>query len=97
MKILKVNGGKAYYSFDGSTDNEIDKISKDDLLKLLDIFLGQNCEMDEYEEISIANKAHQIIYKSLYNKFRDLEDKKQIFTEECDRVYKEAIDFYSRE
>lgn len=95
MKILKVNSGKAYYSFDGITDNEIDRISKDDLLRLLDIFLSQDCDMDEYNETEIANKAHQIIYKSLYGKFKDLEDKKQLFNEESDKVYKGAIEFYS--
>lgn len=95
MKILKVNSGKAYYSFDGITDNEIDRISKDDLLRLLDIFLSQDCDMDEYNETEIANKAHQIIYKSLYGKFKDLEDKKQLFNEESDKVYKDAIEFYS--
>ena len=97
MKILKINSGKAYYSFDGKTDYEIDKISKDDLLKLLDVFLSRDCDMDEYNEASIANKAHQIIYKSLYSKFKDLEEKRQLFNEESDKVYKDAIEFYSNE
>lgn len=75
MKILKINSGKAYYSFDEITDYEIDRISKGDLLKLLDVFLSQDCDMDEYNEDGVANKAHQIIYKSLYGKFKDLKEK----------------------
>ena len=51
--------------------------------------------MDEYNEDGVANKAHQIIYKSLYGKFKDLKDKKQIFNEESDKVYKDAIEHYS--
>ena len=89
MKILKINSGKAYYSF------EIDRISKGDLLKLLDVFLSQDCDMDEYNEDGVANKAHQIIYKSLYGKFKDLKEKKQFFNEESDKVYKDAIEHYS--
>jgi hypothetical protein len=50
--------------------------------------------MDEYNEESIANKAHQIIYKSLHDKFKSLSENRMRFHDESREFYREAYEKY---
>lgn len=96
MKYLKIDDHKGHY-FDGNEYKEIDKINKDDLLKLLGFAKNADFELDPYNEDLLANRAHQIIYENIYNKFAQfLEDKDQ-FKREVDQLYKGAIDKYAVE
>ena len=47
-----------------------------------------------YVEEKIQHKAHQIVYKSIYEKFTDLTTNKNVFKDECDSLYKNAIEKY---
>lgn len=72
-------------------------MSKDDILKLLDIATNpeEEFEMDSIAEIPIVNEAHSIIYKSLYDKFNDLLSNRTRFFDESMSVYKSALEKYS--
>lgn len=66
MKILKIENNQAKFSLDGINFTLIDKITKESILSLINIVLDKDdIEMDEYNEALLANKAHQIIYRSI--------------------------------
>jgi hypothetical protein len=98
MKYLKINDNKAYYLSPGDrlTWTEIDKMRKEDLLALLDLAISDTFEMDEYVEAKLGNKAHQIIYKNMFEKFSNLSATKDKFRDESESLYKDAIAKYSQ-
>ncbi len=99
MKYLKVEADKGYFlrPKDTATQEwiEIDKINKDDLLHLLKNALSENFEMDAFDESKMANKAHQIIYKNVYEKFSGLVSMQSKFKDESESFYKDAVEKYS--
>lgn len=99
MKCLRINNGKGEFSLDGTNFAELDSITKEDILALLNIALGEGdeLEMDEYDADSISNPAHKIIYSNLYEKFEDLIANKQQFTDDVDDLYKDAYEQYHKE
>jgi hypothetical protein len=97
MKYLKIEDNKAFFiKVKTQPENwtEIDKIEKVDLMKLLDFATEDDFEMDVYNEVDLANKAHQIIYKNLYEKFSNFLLNKDRFKDETENIYKEAIEKY---
>lgn len=97
MKFLKIENNKGYFINDPKQpDNwfELDKIEKNDLLLLLDYAINEDFEMDEYIESNIQHKAHQIIYKHLFEKFDSFVKNKSRFRDETDLIFKEAIEKY---
>lgn len=97
MKYLKIENHKGYFIKDKNlpTDwTEIDQIEKDDLLKLLDIATNEDFELDPYEEDLLQNKAHQIIYKHIAEKFTTFLSNKGRFKDEADNLFKAAIEKY---
>lgn len=95
MKYLKIEDNKGLYQTGSNDWVEIDKISKDDLLILLDKAVDTDFEMDEFVPENVANKAHSIIYKHLYSKFSELVNNKNRFKDESEQMYKTAIDKYT--
>ena len=95
MQILKIENEKGFFSTNGLDFELIDKITKDDIMTILDKFVTEDCEMNEYDEAKIKNPAHQIIYSHIYKKFDELSSQKRLFIDEGDALYKEAIDKYS--
>ncbi len=98
MKCLRIKNGKGQFSVDGTNYSEIDKISKDNVLKLLDVALSEDqiFEMDDYDESLLANKAHRVIYRSLHEKFISLNANKSQFTSEVDELYQDVLDKYKQ-
>lgn len=95
MKYLKVENNKVLFLNSDDDWKEIDTINKKDLLYLMDkVIFEDDFEMDEYDEDNIANKAHQIIYKSLYEKFKNLLENKTRFHDESRELYREAYNMY---
>ena len=72
MKYLKIENNKGHFLSSSTEWTEIDKISKEDLMYLLNKVVYEDFEMDEYVEEEIGHKAHQIVYKSIYEKFSEL-------------------------
>lgn len=99
MKYLKIDDNKGFFLKIEKTEEEtwieIDKITKDDLMSLLRKALELDFEMDDFIEANLANKAHQIIYKNVFEKFKELMLTKDRFKDESESLYKEAIEKYS--
>ena len=97
MKILKIEDNKGFYSTAEGDCNSIDKINKEDLLKLVDLTLEGDVEFDEYNEDNIKNQAHQIIYKSIYEKLLDLHERKDEFRDKSERLFLHEYEKYKGE
>jgi len=100
MKYLKIEDNKGYYLkvTEEDQDNswvEIDKIGKEDLMELLNKAISTDFEMDNHQEKSLAHKAHQIVYKNLFEKFTELLENKSRFKDESENLYKKAFEKYS--
>jgi len=95
MKCLKIESNQGLYSLDGENWFMIDKINKNDLLKLLDIAITSEFEMDEFDKTQLNNQAHQIIYSNICEKFKEILDNKNRFKDESEIMYKSAIEKYS--
>lgn len=97
MKILKIENQKGYYLLEAGTQwQPIDTIDKNGLLKLLDLFLEDDVEMDSPEDKSISNQAHSIIYGGIFEKLRQLLDDKSRFKDESERMYLNELKKYSQ-
>lgn len=97
MKILKIENGNGFFRV--AEDSEwiaIDKIDKDDLMKLLNLFLTSEAKMDSAEDKELSNQAQNIIYKSIFGKLSALEENKEKFQDESDRTYLAAYKKYSQ-
>lgn len=100
MKYLKINDNKGYFLQQAEPEEiwvEIDKISKEDLMFLLNKATKDDFSMDEYSEESLSHRAHQIVYKNIHEKFAHLIENKNIFRDECDNQFIEALDKYQEE
>ena len=95
MKCLKIEKGKGKFINREGEFLDLDTMSKDDILHLLDIATGDDSfEMDDADEKEISNQAHRIIYQSLYEKFSELLKNKTRFKDESESIYKEALQKY---
>lgn len=90
MKYLEIKNSKGYY-WDDKKMVEIDQINKEELLKLINHAEADEFEMDEYDENQLQNKAHQIIYQSIYTKLNDFLTDKDQFNSDVDALYAKAI------
>lgn len=88
MKLLSIDDSKGHFLLDDGTFAEIDKISKEDLLRLVGLTLSEeDVEFDEYSEDTLKNQAHQIIYKSVLEKLSELRGRREEFVDESERLY----------
>lgn len=95
MKLLKIENSSGYFRLESGEYDPIDKISKDDLLQLVNITLSdEDVEFDAYDESMIQNHAHQVIYKSVVRKLQSLRERKQEFVDESSRLYLEDYEKY---
>ncbi|MEA2031917.1 MAG: hypothetical protein U9N55_10045 [candidate division Zixibacteria bacterium] len=53
----------------------------------MDQTIDEDAEFDEYDQDSIKNAAHQILYKSIYEKLKEFNNKKNEFIDEVKREY----------
>ncbi len=96
MKYLKIEQYKGYFFTETSNYEEIDKIGKTELFYLLNKATeDDNFEMDKFQDDNIGNKAQQIIYKNLFDKFTHLVQNKTRFKDESEQLYKDALEKYS--
>lgn len=95
MKLLKIDDNCGHYLNEGGDFSPIDKITKRELLVLANWTLEEDeVEFDEYDENTIKNQAHQIIYKSVARKLQELRERRQEFIDESKRLYLEDYDKY---
>ncbi len=95
MKLLRITENTGQFLAADGDYLPIDKIGKDDLLRLVDHTLGTGAvEMDPYDDQAIKNQAHQVIYKSIVQKLADLLKRRQEFIDESARLFLEEYERY---
>nr|VFK68217.1 MAG: hypothetical protein BECKUNK1418G_GA0071005_12163 [Candidatus Kentron sp. UNK]VFK73564.1 MAG: hypothetical protein BECKUNK1418H_GA0071006_12197 [Candidatus Kentron sp. UNK] len=97
MKLLKIENKLGYYLKESEDYEPVDKITKDQLLRLVDLTLANDVEFDEYDDKQIQHQAHRIVYKSLYEKLRSLQERKQEFMDESEQLYRQDYEKYREE
>ncbi|MCW5604632.1 MAG: hypothetical protein KIT18_08820 [Burkholderiales bacterium] len=98
MKLLKIEGECGHFLIDETNYRTIDKIGKEDLLRLVDWTLEKDVvEFDPYDEKAVKPHAHQVIYKSIYQKLSSLKERKKEFIDESARLYLDEYEKYSSE
>lgn len=94
MKYLKIEDNKGFFNEGDGNWIELDKLTKDHILSLLNKAITEDFKMDQFNSELIGNKAHLIIYKNLHHKFSELLENKRRFKDECDNLYKPSIEKY---
>jgi hypothetical protein len=95
MKLLKIENSCGHFRLENGDYSPVDKISKDELLRLVNLtFSEEDIEFEEYDESMIQNHAHQVIYKSVVRKLQSLRERKQEFVDESARLYLEDYEKY---
>ena len=95
MKLLKIEKNCGHFRTESGAYSPIDKISKEEMLVLVNWTLKEeSIEVDEYDESTIKNHAHQIIYKSIARKLVSLRERRQEFIDESARLYLEDYERY---
>ena len=96
MKCLKIENGKGLFLRNNGDMEQVDKMTKDDVLYLLNLATSsdEQFEMDPIGDQDVLNEAHKIIYRSLYSKFSELLENRTRFAEESASTYKDALEKY---
>ena len=94
MKLLSIKNNLGHYLGESGQPIPVDKITKEELLRLVNLTLTEDVEFDEYDESAIKNQAHQIVYKSVFEKLRGLKNRKQEFTDESERLFLKEYEKY---
>lgn len=94
MKLLKIENSLGHYLNETGQYNHIDKITKEDLLRLVDLALKEEVVFDEYDESVLQHSAHQIVYKSILDKLDDLNNRKGEFKDTSERMFLDEHEKY---
>ncbi len=94
MKLLKIEDNCGRFLLADGDFESLDKLTKADLLRLVDLTLSEEVVFDNYADTPIGNHAHQIIYKSVYEKLFELASRRKEFTDESERLYLDEYDRY---
>jgi len=94
MKALKIENHQGHFLKDAGEYETVDKIDKAILLRLVNLALEDDFDIDAYDEELLRNKAHQIIYKSISEKLNDLHLKRNQFRDESERLYLDEYEKY---
>lgn len=97
MKLLKIEENDGLFLDEEEDFTPIDEITKEDLIRLVNLTLAKEVEFDEFNAEALNNQAHQIIYKSIVEKLVGLRDRRQEFTDESERLYLEDYERYQEE
>lgn len=94
MKVLKIENYQGHFLTEKDDYETVEKIDKAILLRLVNLALQDNFEIDVYNEDELRNQSHQIIYKSISEKLNDLHQKRNQFRDESERLYLDEYDKY---
>jgi len=96
MKILKIENGCGHFRNEvGGVWSEIDTIDKNNLLKLLNLFLDADVEMDDPSEHKLQNEVHKIVYTNIFEKLEALLENKSTFKDDSERKYLTELNKYT--
>lgn len=94
MKILKIENSNGYFSENGEEFTPLDKLNKENLLKLVEKTLTVEIEMDDYNSEILKNEAHRIIYRSVHKHLQELVIRKDEFFDKSEREFYEIYENY---
>lgn len=95
MEYLKINNNKGFFLKEGQGLVEVNKMTKDDLYRLVHSALTKDdFEMTPYNESLLQNPAHKTIYSHVYRQLADIHNRKDEFVSEIQSLYKNAYDKY---
>ena len=99
MNYTKIDKSSVFFRLNEVMDwKPISDIEGDDLITLLEKALEEDeFELIEYNNELIKNEAHNIIYKSIYEKISEIRNDRENILDEHLQRYSEVIDKYSRE
>lgn len=94
MKYFEIRDNNVYFFNEKAERIAIDKITKEDLLFLINQALKDDFEFDKYDSDNIGNQVHNIIYKNIEKKFSEFISQKSEIIDEVNNLYKDAINKY---
>ena len=94
MKVLKIENHQGHFLTEEGGYETVDKIDKSILLRLVNLALEDDFEIDEYDEEELKNQSHQIIYKSVSEKLDELHQKRKQFRDESERLFLDEYEKY---
>lgn len=96
MKLLKIEGNCGHFLGVSSEYIPIDKITKEDLLRLAGQALeNSDSTLDTFDSELIKNQAHQVIYKSVSQKLSELQNRRTEFIDESARLFLDEYERYA--
>lgn len=96
MKILKIERNNGYFLAGADQYIEVDKITKEHLLDLINATLEHEVTFDPFDEQCLPNQAQRIVYKNVLEKLQDLALRRQEFKDESDQLYEKEYERYSQ-
>lgn len=96
MKLLKIDGNCGHFLGASNEYIPIDKITKEDLLRLAGQALeNSDSTLDPFDSELIKNQAHQVIYKSVSQKLSELQNRRTEFIDESARLFLDEYERYA--
>jgi len=95
MKILKIKDSKGYFSLNGENYFEIDNITKDNLVEIVNLAFDNDFEYDENVE-EVKNEAQIIIYRKILEKCKDLVSRKESIKSKINNKFSAAEEKYTK-
>lgn len=105
MKILKIEDKKGWFinpkkwnkgcEEDKQNYEAIEKISKADIFDILDYFLDEDIEFDEYDADQLPNPLQDIIYEKLYEQLKTVRDSKEDILKGVEEEFEKAKQKYN--
>jgi hypothetical protein len=87
MKLLSISDGKGFFLSETGSPAPLDQLSKEDLLRLVELTLTSDAQMDAFDPALLQNQAHQIIYENVWSRLAELALRKKEFLDESRRLY----------
>lgn len=96
MNYIKIEGNSVHFRLKEEDEwKAISEIQGMDILALLKASIeNDEFQIDEYKDELIRNEAHNIIYKSIYEKINEIIINKENILDENSQRYKDIIEEY---
>jgi len=89
MKLLRIENNQGLFLDKEGKVSPVHTLGKKQLLWLVNQTLDDSVEVeyDDYDESQLRNQAHQIIYKSVYEKLVALRKRRKEFVDTSERLF----------
>jgi hypothetical protein len=97
MKLLSISDGKGFFLSEAGSPQPLDQIAKEDLLRLVELTLTTDSQMDTFDASLLLNQAHQIIYENIWSRLGELASRRKEFLDESKRLYLSEFERYKND